>query len=131
MESKTQIKVSEPEKRILETLRIEFFPILNKLKDLLIQIQKYRLLFYVFSAQLPKFENEYFNISSEFSPEILSGSENFKQKLTSLVAAGGSIMNIRLYGNMREVKHTVLPSPSKIIEKGINLFLEGAKDILK
>lgn len=65
MEKQTQVPVSEPEKRILEALRVEFFPVLNKLKDLLTRMQNCRLFFYVFSPSLSDLEKEYFDISAE------------------------------------------------------------------
>src|ERR1700733_7009661 len=58
-----QIPVSEADKRILETIRTEFFPALNKIKDLLTRIQSTRLVFFLYSPGLSKLEQEYFEIS--------------------------------------------------------------------
>jgi hypothetical protein len=60
-----QIPVSQPEKRILETFRVEFFPEIQKLKDVLIRIQGCKLYMRLYSPQLPTLEQEYLNTVSK------------------------------------------------------------------
>lgn len=61
-----ELKVSEGGKRILNTCQKELFPTLNKLKELLISIQKCRISFQLYSRQLDKFEKDYHNVSLVF-----------------------------------------------------------------
>jgi len=64
--SQNELKISEGGKRILNTCQKELFPTINKLKELLISIQKCRISYQLYSSNLNKLEKEYYEISLNF-----------------------------------------------------------------
>src|SRR3970040_1750600 len=61
-----QISISEGGKRILNTVQDELFPVLNRLKELLLSVQKCRTMIPIYSPKLNRLESEYSDVSSEF-----------------------------------------------------------------
>ncbi|MEK7638795.1 MAG: hypothetical protein AAB388_01400 [Patescibacteria group bacterium] len=61
-----QIPVSEGTKRLLNTVQQELFPILNELKQLLIDIQGVRINFPLYSSRLRKYSSQYEDIAKRF-----------------------------------------------------------------
>ncbi len=95
-------QISEGGKRILDTVQKELFPSLEKLKDILVRIQKVRISWQLYSLELHKLEKEYYQASSDFfstvrklqTPDILfSGLENNPQHIVDYFQFQGAFQN--------------------------------------
>jgi len=71
-----------------------------------------------------------FNINTEFESQLPTGSETYQQKISNLLTQFGSVLNIKITGSLNNPKYTPVPAPGRILEKGIQLFLEGVKDAI-
>mgnify|MGYP001561891979 CR=1 FL=1 len=61
-----QIPVSEGGKRILNTIKDELFPVIKRLKDILVRVQKVRISYQLYSTTLSNLETEYALVSGDF-----------------------------------------------------------------
>ena len=64
--SSQQIPVTSGQKVILETIKSELFPQIEKLKDVLMKIQACRISFQIYSKELQGIENDYYIASKGF-----------------------------------------------------------------
>jgi len=61
-----QIPVSTGGRRILNTVKEELFPVIDRLKDILVHVQKVRISYQLYSPILSNLEKEYTQVSADF-----------------------------------------------------------------
>ena len=127
------IPVSEGTKRIMETVHKELFPILNELKQLLVDIQGLRIVFPLYSKRLNKYDTQYQDIAKRFfivvqkleTPDILfKDLPNNPQDIASYFQFEGAVSkNINEGSKYVEIIDRTLDRKRQTIFNSWTLFL--------
>lgn len=127
------IQVSEGTKRIVETVHKELFPILNELKQLLVDIQGLRIVFPLYSKELKKYDTQYQDIAKRFfivvqkleTPDILfKDLPNNPQDIASYFQFEGAVgKNVNEGSKYVEIVDRTLDRKRQTIFNSWTLFL--------